>query len=415
MLSAVLFFFYFILLGFCIRRMTRSYDHAPGAPFIFIAYAVKVVLGCMYGYVFLKYYNGDDTWAYNNRSIAEYEKLVSDPLLFFSELSPSSAFKAANGIIQSIDYYIMDLEDGIMVKLLAIFNIFSRGNYYVNVVLFNFLTFWGHYWLFRLLVEKFPSQKRILLIVLFLFLPVVFWVSGIRADGLLLFFIGLLLNSFYRLIELQKRRALIPFIIALIGITIFRNVLTLLLIPALISWWVSIRFRLHVAGSFIVSYLVCTIIFFASSLFSSSNGLPGIVTNRQARYFSLHGNTRYALDTLQPNVIGFLKVTPQSINNTFLRPAIWEAKGALQVVSALENLLVLGLVLAFVFYKEHGWTKKLNDPVLLTMLFFAITLYLFIGITVPFPGAIVRYKTIGELLLVTVMILLIKPPKLKNI
>ena len=31
------------------------------------AFALKVILGSAYGYIHLRFYNGDDTWLYNNR------------------------------------------------------------------------------------------------------------------------------------------------------------------------------------------------------------------------------------------------------------------------------------------------------------------------------------------------------------
>jgi len=84
--------------------------------------------------------------------------------------------------------------------------------------------------------------------------------------------------------------------------------------------------------------------------------------------------------------------------NTFFRPYAWESKGVLQLISSLE---VIAFWLLVLFYFVRGEKKRdLVQPMFLTFLFFGITLYLFIGYTVPFPGAIVRYKTIGELLMI---------------
>lgn len=415
MFLVVLAIFYFLLLAWAISTIARSPLHGIKKTEAWFAFGIKVAAGCLYGYLFLTYYNGDDTWDYNRRSIEEYKKLVNDPLLFISELSPASAFRAAKGIWQSIDFYIMDLEDGIMIKMLGVFNIFSRGNYYINIIFFNFVSFWGHYWLFRLLVEKFPDRRTILFCGIFLFLPVVFWVSGIRADGLLLFFVALLFFQYNRWLAQRHRRAIGWVMVALLGILIFRNVLCLLLLPALLAWFLSHRFNIAPLKSFAVVYLVSAFIFFASAWLPGSDGLPGVVVKKQQRYLSLKGNTRFALDSLRPDVGSFVTTAPQAINNTVVRPVPWEAKGMLQLISSLENIFMLTLLVFFLFRKEQKWTKRWSDPALMSMLFFAISLYVFIGLTVPFPGAIVRYKTIPELILLTLLLVAIKLPSTKRI
>ena len=53
--------------------------------------------------------------------------------------------------------------------------------------------FFGHYWLFRLLSELFPLKKKVYFLIIFFFLPAVFWLSGIRVDGLLFFFLSVYL------------------------------------------------------------------------------------------------------------------------------------------------------------------------------------------------------------------------------
>ena len=53
-----------------------------------------------------------------------------------------------------------DLEFWAITKPLALFNLYSRGNYYVNVVFFNLLTFWGQYLVFKLFAARFPGRRR---------------------------------------------------------------------------------------------------------------------------------------------------------------------------------------------------------------------------------------------------------------
>jgi hypothetical protein len=57
-------------------------------------------------------------------------------------------------------------------------------------------------------------------------------------------------------------------------------------------------------------------------------------------------------------------------------------------------------VIFFVVFPAKGKAQILREPLILLMLFYGISQILVIGLIVPFPGAIVRYKAIPELLLV---------------
>jgi len=73
MLSTALFIIWFSALAFLITRLLKK--QAALSPAIAVcAFAFKVLAGCLYGYVHLRYYQGDDTWAYNAESMEEYAK-----------------------------------------------------------------------------------------------------------------------------------------------------------------------------------------------------------------------------------------------------------------------------------------------------------------------------------------------------
>src|SRR5688500_6467091 len=65
------------------------------------AFALKVISGCAYGYIHLRFYNGDDTWFYNNESLNAYQQLRTHPMEFFDALWPShlDSFAAATEFI----------------------------------------------------------------------------------------------------------------------------------------------------------------------------------------------------------------------------------------------------------------------------------------------------------------------------
>jgi hypothetical protein len=360
-------------------------------------------MGCLYGYIYLHYYNGDDTWNYHQCSLRELEKLKHDSLQYFSDLLPTRSFADAGGAFwNGLNNYTHSLEFDSLTKLLSIANIFSGGNYYINVVFFNFILFWGHYWLFSLLVKEFPQKRTPLLWLIFFFPPLVFWLSGIRGDGLVLFFMALLLVHFRRWLYEHKKWSVLYCIAGVLGIIIFRSQVILLGMPALMAWFISVKFNRKPAAAFLWVYGICGLLFFASAWVSPARNLPGVIVERQQSFMALNG-TRFQLDSLQPTVSSFIKVLPQALSHTFIRPFIWEAQGALQIMTALEIIVFWLLVLTAILKREMQWREALKKPLNLFSLTFGIIFYIFIGYVIPFPGAIVRYKAIPELLLLCVL------------
>jgi len=409
MAPVFLFIFYFFVLLFFLYKIVQRNGIGLGWRETAAFFSVKIMAGCLYGYIFLHTYHGDDTWNFFNDSLPEYQKMIHQPGIFFRDFLPWPAFGAAENFWQGMARYFTDLEYWLTVKLLALFNIFSRGNYYIDVLFFNFLVSLGPLLLFRLMLSIFPARKRLLIIVIFFIPSITFWLSGIRAEGLLLLFIALIL--FYTDRWFNQRRVLYFFwiMLGMIGFLLFRSQALFIFLPAYCCWTLSRKAGPRAIYYFVFAYAGGLLILLASLLISPGKNLASPIANRQAAFFRLHGNTRFGLDTLKPTFSSMVRILPQAFNNTFLRPYPWEARGWLQWLSALEVIALWALVLLFLLspFQNRKWV--VGHPLMLCFLFYGISQILLIGFIVPFPGAIVRYKAIPELFIVTALTLGIKP------
>jgi hypothetical protein len=400
----ILFFaFYFIILLLIGNRIIKKTTCNIRFATLAAIFGFKVLLGCLYGYIFLHYYGGDDTWGFFKDSIAEYQKLIHHPLQFINDLSPFKENYTRSNFFHGLQLYLSDFEYWTMVKLLALCNLFSQGNYYIDVLFFDFMIFWGPFLLFKLLLSYFPSKKTILIVVLFFIPSVGFWLSGIRAEGLLLLFIALSVYYAAKWVTGRRIVSAIWSVAGLWGILAFRGMYLLAFVPAFLSWLFTIRGKQRPLVVFTFVYLLAAVVFFGTSLVSSKNNLPSAIVSRQREFLSLHGKTVFKLDSLQPSVVSFLHTAPQAFLNGFLRPFIWEAKGILQILSALEVYIFWLVTALFFIFPEKNWKTVVDHPLILLFIFYGCSLILFIGLVVPFPGAIVRYKAIPELLLLTAM------------
>lgn len=413
MLIYIQFLVAFAMLVMLTRWLTRKTDPSFGTGRIMLALAAKVLMGCLYGYVFLKYYNGDDTWVFNADSMNEMRKLLDRPVHFFEDINLFRQIREY-GLVQGLKEFRSKLELAMIIKPLAIFNLYSKGNYYINIIAFSSITFWGHFWLYQLIRQKWPESRNWVFLVVFLYPPVLFWLSGIRTDGILFFFFSLLLYQFNNWLSTGKRSGLYLAVFAITGMLFIRSSTGMLLLPGLVAWWLVSRKKLPIRKTFITVHALGLLFFFATGLLDGYFNLPGMVVNKQQEFLALTGKTRLTLEPLHANPVSFIKAFPQAVANTTLFPNPWEAKGGLQYITVIQNYFLICLFVVVMIRRFPGRRFLAGEPVFTVLLFFSVCVYLSIGYTIPFPGAIVRYKVIPEISLLLLLLFAAGGKELSN-
>ena len=140
------------------------------------------------------------------------------------------------------------------------------------------------------------------------------------------------------------------------------------------------------------------ILFFIPPLYIS-----GHVAQKQIEFSKLKGTT-FRLDPLDESPASYLRVLPQAAANTFIRPFPWEVKGILQLLASAEVVAFWIVLILSIVYRHPYWKLRLFHPVILMICSLAVSMYLVTGFIVPYPGAIVRYKSIAEILLLCVAV-----------
>jgi hypothetical protein len=363
---------------------------------------LKTILGCLYGYIFFKFYNGfgNDSWSYNELALVEYNILLKTPSTFFKNLF-TNIYKSDQSVtfFDSNNNFWKDLQITILVKLLAICNLFTKGNYYTNTLFFNFFTFWGHYLLYKCLIFNFKNRKAIAFSMAFLFPPLLFWESGISKDGLV--FIGLAGFIYYLTLYFKNKkiRDLVSMLLFFLMVLFIRNFIALSLVPVSIAFYYSSKTKVHPLVANFVSISVFLTAFFLSSVFLKQLNLPAKMAERQAAFSALEGKSYMYTPTLNDSFASYINVLPFAINHTFFRPYITEAKSPLLLFASLETLFVL-LIIGLAIVQIKKLKTIASHPFLMLLLSLAIINYLMIGYTVPFAGAIVRYRVFFEVCLV---------------
>ena len=402
----LLFIVYLLLFSWLVTRVTFFKKTGLSKPQLVIIFLLKVIAGIFYGWMG-QYYGGlaqmVDTWNYHHHGLLEYQLLESDPKEYLTNLffDPYNN-EGTNSFFSSRNSYWNDLKSNVFVKIISIFDIFSFGYYYVNVIFYAFISLFGSIAFYRVMADVFPKQKTIVL--LSIFVPsFLYWASGIHKEGLIFTGIALIVYHVYFAAREKnlgiKRGAGI--LLGLFILFLLRNFILVIIFPAVIAWVLANRRRQHGLRVFAVVYAFFTIAFFTLRYIYAGFDFPQAVVSKQEAFMQLKGKSSIPTNKLEPNAWSFIKNTPQAISMSSLRPYPGDVRHLLSLAAMVETELILLLLVLFIAVPRKGITLSRNAVYF--SIFLSLSLLLTIGFTVNNLGAIVRYRSIVLPFLVAVM------------
>ena len=391
-MEATIFILYLLLFSFIIIKIPFFSKSGLSNWELIGLFAIKIVAGIAYAkfYLLPQYYQGSDTWRFYNLSLSETQWLMHDPLAFFKDLF-IFGYNSPGNILGVENSYWNDLKSNVPVKIMALMNVFTNHSYYTNIILFNFLFLFGLVALFKVFNFIYPNRKYMLIAGLFLLPSTLFWCSGIHKDGLILSATGLIIYFFYRgLLTKFYPSYWIGIVFCSLLIFSLRNYVLFALFPALFAWFLSFKFPDRSLILFSSVYLAGGLLFFLLPGISGSYNLPLYLSLKQQAFMQLQGASVVHLPTLIPTFKGFVTYLPYALDMAFLRPHLSEIKNFSYIPAAAEVLLLFGLVSLVLLSSK---VKISPNPIIYFFFFFAISILLICGYTIPFSGAIVRYRS----------------------
>ena len=402
----LLFVAYLILFAWIVTKVKFFFRSGLSQPQLIILFLLKVMAGIFYGWIGL-YYGGlaqmQDTWSFNVSSVQEYHLLYQNPREYFTNLFNNPYESGISNFLDSTDSYWNDLKGNIVIKILSVFDIFSFGYYYVNVIFFSFITLFGPIAIYRVMIDVFPSRKLPILLATFLVPSFLYWTSGLHKEGLIFTGMGLSIYCIYFGLKEKKWgfKRIFCLLISLVLILVLRNFLIIIFVPAILIWLVANRFPKYGLSIFSGSYVLLCILFFTLRYISPRLDFPQAVVNKQQAFIKLQGgSSSVPIKELEPNAISFLKTTPQAINLSTIRPYPSDVRHILSLAAAIEINTLLLMFILFLAWRTNGLRSR---NFIYFCLFFSFSLLLAIGFSVNNLGAIVRYRSIMIPLLVVPM------------
>lgn len=392
MVSYLLFFIYLVLFCWLLTKIKIIRNCGIDQRIIIALFLVRIAAGLINGYINFYYYPGTDTASFHHDGIVEYHLLFNNPKEYFIDLFKYNHNYSA--LLDAKNSFWNNLRSDLIIKLLSVFDIFSGGRFFINILFYNFLIFFGSIFLYKIFITIFPLKQKLLILSLFLLPSFIYFTSGIHKDGLI--FLGIAMASYYLYAAVKKGfsvKRLLFFIAGLLIIFLLRNFVFITIIPAIIAWMLAEKNKKFVLVTFAFVYLVFIIVFFNIGALHPKLDLPQYVSTRQIAFIQIAKESQSAINInpLFPNFRSFFNNTLQALNHTLMRPYLTEKFTLLYIPVAIEIFIYELLFILFIFFRY----KNLKfPPFIYYALFFSFSIFLMIGYTIPIIGALVRYRSI---------------------
>jgi len=400
--------YFTIVLFLCFIYYRKTLQKSELASFFFPALIFKILCGVCLGLLFQFYFGNGDTFVFfrSGKVILDaFSNSAADGfrMLFLGEKLPEYIFP--NDVLaQSKDSFLM-------YRITAVISFLSGGSYSVTSIFFSLFSFIGC-WQLCIVLYKIKPELKLLSVIIFLFFPsIVFWGSGVMIDSLCVGFNGLLFASFLKLIfGINSRlKAISIILICSLFLSILKDYIFLAFIATILLYLLykvihSFKSRMLKLLTLGISLLILASVFvvlFERISEAITSVLVELVLQDAVKYsdavgqISDDGSSYQLVDDIENvNLATIVGLFPMAVGTAIYRPFLWEANNVLQLVSALENLLIM-IISIWVFIRVGllRFVKNiLNNKLIFILFVYSIIFAFAVGIASGNFGSLSRYR-----------------------
>lgn len=363
------------------------------------------------GVTYFFYYNGGDTVNYFETASAYSNLIYKTPHDFWT-----AWLGDGRGILFQFDdstgypiYKIRDTHSFFVVRLLIPIVTLGFHSYFTSAILVALFTYEGIWKLYQTFLSEFPALKLEFAIAC-LFIPsCVFWGSGLMKDSFTLSSVGWFTYAFYRFFINKDRKFsyVIYLIISSFIILAIKPYIFFALLPGAILWLSNnvvkkinhgfvriIATPLILSLGAIVGYIAIDSMGDNLGQYQLDTVLDKAVVTQQDMKADHYGGKTYNIGEFDASIGGILSVAPMAIFSGIFRPAIWDVRNVVMLISSLENtyllVLTIFLLIQLKFFGFFALIRK--NPMLLFCMLFSLFFAFSVGLTVANFGSLVRLR-----------------------
>ncbi len=382
---------------------------------VYVLFAIRILFGIALHWISNAYYPNNDYQSLQDEALKEYQWFLSDPIAFTQDIIKSPYQHGYANYFGAVGSYWKDLSNNLIIKLLAVINTVTQGNFYLNSLLLNIFPFLGSVAFYRTFNNHFSSYKPILIGCSFLIPSTLYFSAGIHKD---LFVFTALCFLIYVVDKMRREgfsfQRLFLLLSALLSIALLRNFILLALIPCFIGYLLSIHLS---KNTYRIQLFTALTIFMASlmlTMFAPKISPWKIIATRQNDFLQLKtANSQLTAVVFENNPSSILKKLPSAIDHGFFRPYVWSKAPFYATLLGVE-ILVFWLIVSIIFIKKRGIFTTTVSPTAGLCLFLALYMLLIIGFVVPNALSIVRYRSIFLPFLLISFLMILKKKQVAN-
>jgi hypothetical protein len=386
-----------LVIGAVAFRWWRSEKRNPVRRLFWPALSIKLLAGIALGIIYSTYYRVGDTWNYFEYAQTLTEIARESPVSFLRILTLPQGATAVSHLTELPPRALM------MVKIVALVNLITHDNYWISSLYFSFLSFAGSWFLVRTLVQ-YNDRLLAAAVIGFLFFPsVVIWSAGMLKESLAMAALcylsaialkvwwrnpvswwqwGLCVFGLWGLWEIKYYYLAVFLPLVLAGLAVER----------LLNDRAQPKALLHLT----LVWIAMLAIPLALISFSRPNFYParflGVVTANNAEVIAnSEADNIIHYRELAPTIGSFVRNAPWALFSGLFRKLPWETNKFMQVVSGIENLLLLLLTISAL--RNLSKLPAAHDRLLIfTALFYCLVLCTFLALSTPNFGTLSRYR-----------------------
>ena len=415
-MSWILYFIYLLLLIFIIQK--SAFFESPGIDrkWLVALFLAKIAGGFALFFIYSYYYSprsACDMFNYFDDGLIIHNALFQNPmdyLRMITGIGGSSPhlmqyYDTCNFWLKSFNYGLPN-DNHIIIRINAILCLISMGNFHIHSMMFAFIGFVGLWAVYKSFARQLSHKRTLLLLAVFLFPSVWFWTSGATKESFLIFAFGLFVYNYRNMLAKPGLGNVLGVLVCTWLLMMSKFYVLMAALPSLAALlWIKhkpkaalLKFVAMHIGVFCVAWL---------SKFITQIDLFQVICNKQHDFImmaqSMTVGSYIELPELTNGLRDIIANTPASFARTLLRPTIFEGGTLTMMTAAVENLLIICILIGSVFFIR---LRNFSIPEVWCCLSFIIILFTLVGLTTPVLGALVRYK-VPALPFVGIMLLLL--------
>lgn len=374
---------------------------------------VRVLGGVMLCIIYLYYYKGGDTTNYFKGSVCMINLMFKNFPVYLDIMAGNTsfenymAFDASTGYPPT--YMYRDEKTFAVIRYVNPLVLLCMKSFIPTTIVLASLAFSGPWRLFLMFCREFPGLSKQLAVAI-LFVPsVFFWGSGLLKDTFTFSAVCWYTFSFYKAFIVKEKRITnsIFLILSIWMLISIKPYLFIAIFPGSVLWYIfnmlrnvksalvrAVYFPFITTGGLIIAFILISLLGDRMGKYKLENLMDVAIITQDDLSRDTYGPNSFDIGELDGTTSGLLSKAPTAITATFFRPFLWEIKNPVMLLSALENTIILILVIIMLIKIRPLVILRIitGQPIILFSVLFSVILAFSIGLSTANFGALVRYK-----------------------